>query len=349
MRRTSLRGEAAADWLRRRHDAWREPAAALQAWLGDARNLAGDHVLLDRIGAARDWLKMATEEIRSNRLAPFARRSQDVWEQLRQESNVELSGMRLDGSSTRRRVVFPATVDGTPTQAMAVMSHGELQALGLAVFLPRACADDSPFRYLIIDDPVHSMDPSKVDGLAQVLASLAATRQVIVFTHDNRLPEAICRLQIDATMWEVARREGSVVELRKNLDPVTRYLDDARALASTADLPDEVRRPVVAGFCRSAIEAACHERIRRERLGRGERVVEVDALLEGAHTLSQTMALALFGDASQGAGVLPGLNNRFGRWAGDALQACQQAVHGGPGIPLKQLVNGTDRLTGALR
>src|SRR5207247_7980302 len=141
--------------LQRRHDAWREPAAALQAWLVDARNLAGDNILLDRIGAARDWLKKATEEIRGSRLAPFARRSQEVWEQLRQESNVELSGMRLDGSSTRRRVVFPATVDGTPTQAMAVMSHGELQALGLAVFLPRACADDSPFRYLVIDDPVH--------------------------------------------------------------------------------------------------------------------------------------------------------------------------------------------------
>ena len=341
--------EEAADWLRRRHDAWREPAAALQAWLASARRLAGDDVLLTRIGAAREWLKTATEEIRGDRLAPFAQRSQEVWEQLRQESNVELSGMRLDGSSTRRRVVFPATVDGTPAQALAVMSHGELQALGLAVFLPRACADDSPFRYLIVDDPVHSMDPSKVDGLAQVLASLAATRQVIVFTHDNRLPEAIRRLEIDATIWEVARREGSVVELRKNLDPVTRYLDDARALAVTADLPDEVRRPVVAGFCRSAIEAACHERVRRERLGRGERVAEVDALLESARTLTQTMALALFGDMSRGGDVLAGLNHRFGHWAGDVFQACQRAVHGGTGASLRQLVNDTDRLAGGLR
>jgi hypothetical protein len=246
-------------------------------------------------------------------------------------------------------VVFPATVDGTPAQALAVMSHGELQALGLAVFLPRACADDSPFRFLVIDDPVHSMDPSKVDGLAQVLASLATTRQVIVFTHDNRLPEAIRRLEIDATIWEVARREGSVVELRKNLDPVTRYLDDARALAVTADLPDEVRRPVVAGFCRSAIEAACHERVRRERLGRGERVAEVDALLESARTLTQTVALALFGDTSRGGDVLAGLNHRFGHWAGDVFQACQRAVHGGTGAPLRQLVNDIDRLAGGLR
>jgi len=64
-----------------------------------------------------------------SRLAPFAQRSQEIWQQLRQESNVELDGMRLDGSSTRRRLAFPATVDGTATQAMAVMSEGELQAI----------------------------------------------------------------------------------------------------------------------------------------------------------------------------------------------------------------------------
>jgi hypothetical protein len=35
------------------------------------------------------------------------------------------------------------------------------------------------------------MEPSKIDGFLQVFASLAAHRQVIVFTHDDRLPAAI--------------------------------------------------------------------------------------------------------------------------------------------------------------
>lgn len=108
---------------------------------------------------------------------------------------------------------------------------GELRALGLAVFPPRARADASPFRFLIIDDPVHAMDPAKVDGLAHVLADHAHDRQVTVFTHDNRLPEAVRRLGIKATIWEVTRREGSVVEPRKNLDPVRRHLDEANAVA----------------------------------------------------------------------------------------------------------------------
>jgi ABC-type Mn2+/Zn2+ transport system ATPase subunit len=52
-----------------------------------------------------------------------------------------------------------------------------------------------------IDDPVQSMDPSKVDGLARVLAALAEKRQVVVFTHDTRLPDAVRRLEIEAMIW----------------------------------------------------------------------------------------------------------------------------------------------------
>lgn len=341
--------EAASTWLRQRHDSWREPAAALQAWLDDAQRGTHDTETMARINAARDWLKTATEEIRSARLAPFAQRSQEIWQRLKQESNVELSGMKLEGTSTRRRVTFPATVDGTPTQAMSVMSHGELQALGLAVFLPRACADVSPFRFLLIDDPVHSMDPAKVDGLAQVLADLATTRQVIVFTHDNRLPDAVRRLEINATIWEVTRRQGSVVELRKNLDPVLRYLDDARAMASTRDLPDEIRWPVAAGFCRSAIEAACHDRIRRERLSRGEGHAAVESLIESTRSLAETTALAIFSDAREAGKVLSYLDHHFGRWAADVFKQSQRTVHGGNGNSLKTMIDDAKRLAEALR
>ena len=49
----------------------------------------------------------------------------------------------------------------------------------------------SSFRFLVIDDPVQAMDPAKVDGLARVLESTAVGRQVIVFTHDNRLAQAV--------------------------------------------------------------------------------------------------------------------------------------------------------------
>ncbi|MGI8814679.1 MAG: hypothetical protein ACR2G2_05165 [Pseudonocardia sp.] len=47
---------------------------------------------------------------------------------------------------------------------------------------------------MVLDDPIQAMDPSKIDGFVRVLESLAATRQIVVFSHDDRLPEAVRRL-----------------------------------------------------------------------------------------------------------------------------------------------------------
>ena len=55
---------------------------------------------------------------------------------------------------------------------------------------------------------MQSMDPAEVDGLAGVLANSAEARQVVVFTQDNRLPEAVPRLQVDASVLEVVAPSG---------------------------------------------------------------------------------------------------------------------------------------------
>ncbi|MFC7527589.1 AAA family ATPase [Actinoplanes sp. GCM10030250] len=341
--------EAAAAWLQNRHDQWRDLAAQLQHWHTDARAAQIHEAPLARVKEAIDWYRPVIETLRAEQLAPFAARSQQIWEELRQESNVELAGMKLDGASTRRRVAFPATVDGTSTSAMSVMSQGEMQALGLAVFLPRASADASPFRFLVIDDPVQSMDPAKVDGLARVFADLAATRQVVVFTHDDRLPEAIRRLEIDATIWEVTRRENSNVEIRKNIDPVKRYLDDAKALAKTDDMPVAVRTPVVVTCCRSALEAHCQQIVRARRISRGEKHRDVDALLAGARTTMQVTALALFDDAGAGGQVFSKLVGAHGPWAADAVRVCKEGAHGATVTDPEQLVTDMTRLVARLK
>ena len=124
--------------------------------------------------------------------------------------------------------------------ARGVMSQGEVNALALSVFLPRATLPASPSRFLVIDDPVQAMDPAKVDGLARVLESTASGRQVIVFTHDNRLAQAVRQLSIPAAILEVTRRPGSAVQVRTCLDPVEQALRDAGALAADGSVPSEV-------------------------------------------------------------------------------------------------------------
>ena len=147
-------------------------ATALAVWTEQARESQHAAHELAEVKQALTWLKADGQEIRNARLEPFAQLSAQIWDMLRQESNVELGPIRLEGSATRRRLSLDATVDGVACTALGVMSQGELHALGLALFLPRATSPDSPFRFLLIDDPVQSMDPAKVDGLARVLSRL---------------------------------------------------------------------------------------------------------------------------------------------------------------------------------
>jgi predicted ATPase len=342
----------AEGFLRQRDTGWRRAAAELRGWVDAAAGLPEREATLARLKAARAWLKATAVQLRNERVAPFAEHSQRIWAQLRQESNVELGAMTLEGANTRRRVVFPVSVDGADNgTALGVMSQGEMHALGLATFLPRGCAPESPFRFIVVDDPVQSMDPAKVDGLARVLAALAEQRQVVVFTHDTRLPDAIGRLDLGrARIVEVTRAERSVVTLRPGFDPVSRYLADAYALARNEEITAEVRAPVVAELCRSVLEAACHQVVWRLRVARGVRHDDIEAAIVAAsRRLTTTVALALFDDADRGGDVLGHLGRRHGPRAVAAYKACKEGVHGAYLSDLPGLVADARLLAEALR
>jgi recombinational DNA repair ATPase RecF len=166
---------AAQTVLSRLDEIWRPIASQLFAWHDRAQRVARDAPLLRDVKKAVDWIKDAGADLRDQRMSPFAAASQRIWEQLRQQSNVDLGAVRLTGAGSARKVVLDVTVDGTAGAALSVMSQGELHALALSLFLPRATVDESPFQFMVIDDPVQAMDPAKVEGLARVLAEVART------------------------------------------------------------------------------------------------------------------------------------------------------------------------------
>lgn len=272
----------------------------------------------------------------------------DIWKQLRLQSNVDVGNIDLEGTGVKRKVVLRVTVDGTPAEAVGVMSQGELHALALSLFLPRATLPESPFRFIIIDDPVQSMDPARVDGLARVLGEVAKTRQVIVFTHDDRLPEATRRLGLQATVMSVTRRERSAVDVKETGDPVAAYIDDARAVAKTSELPADVAARVIPGFCRSAIEAVCMEKVRMRRLAKGALHEDVERLLTDNAKTHPLMALALFDDEKRTANVL-GTLNKLGSWAADVFMACKEGAHEKFNGDLDVLIDDTRRLAAHVR
>ena len=340
---TQLRQQAGVE-LARREDVWRPMAREVQAWLAVARKSHPAIQRLPEIAAAEKWLNGANDDLRKERFAPHAAEVKRIWNQLRHSSNVSLEDIRLMGAASSRRVQLDVAVDGTAGAAVGVMSQGELNSLALALFLPRATMAASPFGFILIDDPVQSMDPSRIDGLACVLRDAAKTRQVIVFTHDDRLAESVRRQGIEATVLEVTRREKSVVEVRKGVDPVRRYIEDAAAVALTKDLPASARARVVPGLCRGALEAAATRVLRRRWLGEGVGREEVEKRLEEAEKVTQKLALVLFGDAARSGEVLPRLQKEKKEYA-DVLRAANEGAHGASSdMEPMEMVNAAERL-----
>ena len=327
---------ATGDRRRRLADEWRPIAEQLAEMLPVARAGQLAEQRLPTLRRAERWLRGCEAAIRDERFDAVKMQVTEVWDTLAVDSNVTLEDVRLGA----RSVEMDVTVDGDSGAALGVMSQGELNALALSLFVPRVTFDDSPFRFAMLDDPVQAMDPVRVDGLARVLHDLAQTHQVVVFTHDDRLSSAVRRLQIPATIVGVTRRPGSQVELKKSLDPIQGAIEDARAVELSGELPDEVRRRVVPGLCRQAIEAACLESGRRRLLAGGMSLDACEETWADADRVLPRVAIGLYGDAGRAADVYGTLNNKFGNWAADTVRDCNRMTHSGAGkgTDLKDLI-----------
>ncbi|MEN3538110.1 AAA family ATPase [Microbispora sp. ZYX-F-249] len=303
---------------------WRRLAPELAAWCRDARAGQEAKARLALVKKADAWARDLHDTLRAERMAAQGQEARLYWQIMRGHSNVALREIRLEGRGNQRRAELSVAVDDIPGAALGVMSQGELHALALSLFLPRALAGRSPFRFLVIDDPVQSMDPEKVDGLAQLLDEVARHRQVVVFTHDTRLPQAIRRLGIEAAILEVRRGERSEIDVAVDLDPVERALREARGVALNPRLPRDVGQAVLPGLCRVALETAFVEAARRRLPAEGTDYAETERRISAARSTGEIAALALGVRREE---VPVRLDRRFGGWAGAVYRACNQGAH----------------------
>ena len=336
--------DMATERLRRLENAWRPMAGRLQGLLDLHTQAEQARPTHNDVTVALDWIKEEAERLRDLRLAPFRDQSARIWADLRQESNVDLGSIAFAGSgSTKRKLEVPVRIDGV-AGGVSMLSNGELHALGLALFLPRSTARDSPFRFVVIDDPVQAMDPAKVEGLAKVLHETALDRQVVVFTHDDRLADALRRLMLPTTILEVVRREGSNVEIEPNLDPVRRYLADARQIVRTDRLPEDLAAIAAVGSCRDAIEAACQRAARQRLHADSVSINEIDERLLKAQTTNHRVALAILGDSRRTGQLMTALNKLVGEsWAADVLRDVREGAHH-PRTELDRIITDSERL-----
>lgn len=292
-----LRNEA-VELLAQQEGAWAPLAAQLSRWIQLETEATRHDDAVKTMAAAKKWMSDHAGTFRNLRLKPISDRARWIWSQLRQESNVELGEITLEGTAHKRRANLPGWVDGQPTKALSVMSQGELHALALALFIPRATAAASPFRFVVLDDPIQAMDPAKIDGFVQVLSAIARTHQVIVFSHDDRLASVIRETGVDARMVEVTREAGSRVSLHNAVSPALRGIGDVFALLSDKGMPDDVKRRAAPGLFRIALEAAAKQAYyRRQGLAGRPRAESEERWADAKKTLTR-VALAVHGDPS---------------------------------------------------
>lgn len=279
--------------LATRHAAWAPVAQAVGHWLQTYRDYCRDDEQAKRLAKADALLKQVLADAREHQIGPIRQRAQEMWQMLRHESNVSLGDLKL----TSQRLEVPATVDGEKAGALQVMSQGELHALALALFLPRVATDASPFRFVVLDDPVQAMDPAKVEGLLDVLLSLAAIRQVVVFSHDDRLAAAARRRmltsEVTIKLQSVQRGSRSRVTVKVDGDPAGRYLSEAEALTKDKKVPAAVKARVVGGLFRMAIEAAARDRWQVRAIRDGTGLAEAERCWAERDRTASRVALAL--------------------------------------------------------
>lgn len=294
---------AAQEYLTDLDEAWSRIAARLAAYADAAEACEAAKPRAVAAAEAYKWLKDNEVLLKNERVEPIADQARKIWAGLRQESNVEIGRVTLESSSTRRHVAITAEVDGQNAGALSVMSQGELHSLALALFLPRATMPASPFRFVVLDDPVQAMDPAKVDGLVGVLMKIAKTRQVIVFSHDDRFASAVRRAPRDVPVkvLEVVRGAGSRVSTAVTLSPARRYLDDAFGLVKDPGLPEETLLRVLPGLLRMALEAQVRDIYFGRELSRGCSHVEVEKRWSESSRTRERVALSLSDPATVGA------------------------------------------------
>jgi recombinational DNA repair ATPase RecF len=306
---------------------WRPLADAVTTWRADASAHASGPQAVSLRQAERALAEIVSG-VRSARMAPIADGARETWEQLRQQSNVTFHDIGLTRAGDLRTARIDVRVDGSDTPALAVLSQGELNALALSIFLPRATLNSSPFRFAVIDDPVQAMDPAKVDGLAQVLHRHGATRQIVVFTHDTRLPEALVRLGLDAQIVEVHRDLRSAVRLRPGRDQIQRCCDDARVVARDDGLDWAVRARISLALCRSALEAGAARGIWRRRLRDGYAHDAIEAEIARCLTTNDRIGAVFASAPGERPNALACVKRTFGASAVEVVQATKHASHG---------------------
>lgn len=138
----------------------------------------------------------------------------DLYDRLNRGADVVFDHMEPGTNSLK----LHATSFGTPMSAAANLSECQLNCLGLAMWLMRATTPSSPFGFVLLDDPVQSMDDDHTEAfISDIVPHLldAHGKQVIVLSHVKRITERLRELngarRVRVYHYETYERNGPTI------------------------------------------------------------------------------------------------------------------------------------------
>ena len=124
----------------------------------------------------------------------------DWYEQIKTQGDPDVHFARFDlpqtqaGTTKARQIGVKATSYGIDlVSAVSSLSESKLNALGLCMNIANSLKCDSPFSFLIIDDPIQSLDRGHATQFIDVIRELVEDegRQVVLLSHDDRWLEQV--------------------------------------------------------------------------------------------------------------------------------------------------------------
>jgi hypothetical protein len=202
------------------HDGWRDmvAVAAYEKLLADT---------LEEVRAVEEFIQKKQAELMSTR----GREAKEWFDLMYPGASVTFAEMEPATDAIK----LHAESFGVRIAAAACLSTSQLNCLGLSVHLMRATCPTSPFGFVVIDDPVQSMDEDHCESfIINVMPRLLDThrRQVFLFSHlqsiTDRVRETNSARKLLYYRIEDYRQTGPVV--RPHV-PLKREFKDLRQLA----------------------------------------------------------------------------------------------------------------------
>jgi energy-coupling factor transporter ATP-binding protein EcfA2 len=177
--------------------------------------------MLDRYDSilkeTQELIRVVEQEMQTRQAALLATRGgevKDLYDRLNRGADVVFDHMEPGTDSMK----LHATSFGTPMSAAANLSECQLNCLGLAMWLMRATTPSSPFGFVLLDDPVQSMDDGHTEAfISDIVPHLLDDhgKQVIVLSHVKRITERLRELngarQVKLYHYESYERLGPTI------------------------------------------------------------------------------------------------------------------------------------------